>query len=159
MLLSKQYLSRWPLRLGLLVMVVLLGFAWHFYLERAASGDLSYHVFMYLKNNTLFVQNQRFVAVVTQWPTLMAIRLHWPMDVVLRLYSLIFVVYYTAVVLITAYWFRNEQVALATCLLFVLLASRTFYWAQSEMPQALAALLLFYAGISRQAPLQFRFST
>ena len=140
-------------------MLVLLLFAWHFYLERAAYSDLSYHLFYYLKDSALFIQNKRFVAVATQLPTLLAIKAGWPMDAVLRLYSVVFILYYLTVLLVCAYWFRNEQVALVVALLYVLLASRTFYWAQSELPQALAALLLFYGGIARQAPLQRRFST
>ena len=74
MLLSKQYATRWPMRLALLTMLVLLVFAWHFYLERSAYYDLAYHLFIYLKTKALFVQNRRFVAIVTQWPTLMAVR-------------------------------------------------------------------------------------
>ena len=159
MLLAKQYVSRWPLRLGLATMLVLLVFAWHFYLERSAYTDLAYHVFIYLKTNALFVQNRRFVAIVTQWPTLLTLRAGWSLDHVLQFYSVVFVSYYLAVFLACAHWFRNQQVALVVALLFVLLASRTFYWAQSELPQSLAALLLFYGGVARQAPLQFKFST
>ncbi|SHJ35661.1 hypothetical protein SAMN02745146_2900 [Hymenobacter daecheongensis DSM 21074] len=159
MLLSKQYSSRGPILLALATMLVLLVFAWHFYMERSAYYDLSYHLLIYLKDKSLFVQNRRFVAIVTQWPTLMAIKAGWSMDAVLRLYSVVFVLYYLAAFLLCAYWLRNEQVALVVVLLFVLLASRTFYWAQSELPQALTALLLFYAGIARQAPVRLRFST
>ena len=159
MLLPKHYATRGPLRLAVAVMLVLLLFAWHFYLERAAYSDLAYHLFYYLKDKALFIQNRRFVAVATQLPTLLAIKAGWPLDIVLRLYSVVFILYYLAVLLICAYWFRNEHVALVVALLYVLLASRTFYWAQSELPQALAALLLFYGGIARQAPLQWRFST
>ncbi|MDF7812736.1 hypothetical protein P1X16_15255 [Hymenobacter sp. YC55] len=159
MLLPKHYATRGPLRLAVAVMLVLLLFAWHFYLERAAYSDLAYHLFYYLKDKALFIQNRRFVAIATQLPTLLAIKAGWPLDAVLRLYSVVFIVYYLTVLLICAYWFRNEQVALVVALLYVLLASRTFYWAQSELPQALAALLLFYGGVARQAPLQWRFST
>jgi hypothetical protein len=159
MLLPKQYATRWPVRLGLVTMLVLLVFAWHFYMERAAYYDLAYHVFIYLKTKSLFVQNRRFVAIVTQWPTLMAVRAGLPLDQVLRLYSVVFVGYYLTVFLLCAYWMRNEQVALVVALLFVLLASRTFYWAQSELPQALASMLLFYAGIGRQVPVRLRTST
>jgi hypothetical protein len=146
-------------------MLVLLLFAWYFYQERTAFYDLSYHLFYYLKDKALFVlrvlfvQNRRFVAIVTQLPTVLAIKAELPLDIVQQIYSVIFVFYYLIVFLLTAYWFRNEHVALVVTLLFVLLASRTFYWAQSELPQGLAALLLFYGGIGRQVPLQRRFST
>ncbi|HEX8656284.1 MAG TPA: hypothetical protein VF690_02045, partial [Hymenobacter sp.] len=121
MLLSKQYATRWPVRLGLASLLVLLIFAWHFYLERTAFYDLSYHLFYYLKTKALFIQNRRFVAIVTQWPTLMAVRAGLPLDQVLRLYSVVFILYYLAVFLLCAYWMRNEQVALVVALLYVLL--------------------------------------
>ncbi|UOQ75538.1 hypothetical protein MUN84_12645 [Hymenobacter sp. 5516J-16] len=94
MLLSKQYATRWPLRLALATMLVLLLFAWHFYLERAAYYDLAYHLFIYLKDKALFVQNRRFVAIVTQLPTLLALKAGLPLDAVLRLYSVVFILYY-----------------------------------------------------------------
>ena len=159
MLLTKRYATRGPVRLGLLAMLVLLVLAWHFYLERVAYYDLAYHLFNYLRNPQLFIQNRRFVAAVTQLPTIWAVRAGWSIDHLLRLYSVVFALYYLAVFVISAKWFKNEQVALVVPLLFVLLASRTFYWAQSEMPQTLAALLLFYAGVSRQAPLPWRLGT
>lgn len=159
MLLSKQYATRWPFRLAFAAMLVLLLFAGYFYQERVCYIDLSYHLLYFLKGSALFIQNNRFVAVATQYPTLLALKAGLPLQAVEILYSVVFIVYYLTVFLLSAYWFRNQQVALVVALLYTLLAARTFYWAQSEMPQALAALLLFYAGISRQAPLQRRFST
>ncbi|MGI4865030.1 MAG: hypothetical protein ACRYFZ_13995 [Janthinobacterium lividum] len=159
MLLSKTYATRWPARLGLLAMLVLLGLAWHFYLERVAYYDMAYHLFTYIQRPELFIQNRRFVAAATQLPAIWATRAGWSVDNLLRVYSVAFVAYYLAVYLLSAKWFKNEQVALVVPLLFVLIASRTFYWAQSEFPQALAALLLFYAGVARQTPLPWRLST
>lgn len=159
MLLSKRYATRLPLYLALATLLALLAMAWHFYVERTAYYDLAYHLFFYLKDKALFVQNRRFAAIVTQLPTLLAIKAGLPLDVVMRVYSVAFIGYYLAVLLACAYWLRNEQVALVMALVLVLLTSHTFYWAQSELPQGLAALLLYYAGISRQAPLQRRFST
>lgn len=159
MLLDKQYSTRGPVRLGLLAMLVLLVLAWHFYLERVAYYDLAFHLFTFLRRQELFIQNRRFVAAITQLPPILAVRAGWPIDRIMRLYSVAFVLYYLATYLLIARWLKNEQVALAMAMLFLLLVSSTFYWAQSELPQSLAALLLFYAGVARQAPLQLRVST
>lgn len=159
MLLSKQYATRGPMRLALLTMLVLLVFAWHFYLERVAYYDLAYDLFTYLRTKQTFIAPMRFVSIATQYPTLVALRAGWPLDQLMRLYSVTSTLCYLAVFLACAYWLRNEHVALVLVLLFVLLASRTFYSAQSELPQSLAALLLFYAGIARQAPVRLRLST
>lgn len=154
MMLPKTYASPIPARIGLLCMLVLLAFAGYFYLERAAFLDLALHVFAFLKDKRLFVQNQRSVAIITQiWP-LLAAKAGLPIDPILRLYSLVFVGYYLAVYVVVAYVFRNQQVALAVPLLFTLLVSYTFYWAQSELPQSLALLLLYYGGVSRLSPLR-----
>ena len=159
MLLNKKYATRGTLYLGLLAMLLLLALAWHFYLERVAYYDLAYHVFTFIRLKTLFIQNRRFVAAVTQLPPLLAVRAGWPIDHILRLYSLTFALYYLVVYLLSAKWLKNEQVALVVVFLSLLISSSTFFWAQSELPQSLAALLFFYAGVARQAPLPPRFST
>lgn len=92
-------------------------------------------------------------------PILLAVQAGVHIDELLQLYSVVFILYCLVVYLLIAEWLKNEQVALMVPLLYMLLAARSFYWAQSELPQALAALLLFYAGVARQAPLQRRFST
>lgn len=159
MLLTKTYATRWPWRAGLLAMLLLLAMSWHFYLERVAYYDLAFHLFTFIHTKSLFIQNRRFVAAVTQLPTLLALRLGWPLWAVMRLYSVVFVLYYLAVYVGSARWLRNEQAALLMPLALVLIGARTFYWAQSELPQALAALVFYYAGVSRQAPVQLRAST
>jgi len=159
MLLTKTYATRWPWRAGLLAMLLLLAMSWHFYLERVAYYDLAFHLFTFIHGKSLFIQNRRFVAAVTQLPTLLALRLGWPLWAAMRLYSVVFVLYYLAVYVGSARWLRNEQAALLMPLALVLIGARTFYWAQSELPQALAALVFYYAGVSRQAPVQLRGST
>ena len=159
MLLHKKYATRSTMYLGLLAMLLLLALAWHFYLERVAYYDLAYHVFTFLRRPELFIQNRRFVAAITQLPPLMAVRAGWPIDHILRLYSLAFALYYLAVYLLSAKWLKNEQVALVVVFLSLLITSSSFFWAQSELPQSLALLLFFYAGVARQAPLPLRFST
>jgi hypothetical protein len=154
MILSKRYPTPLYTWLGLACLGVLFVFAWHFYLERVAYLDLAFHTFTYIKTERLFIQNSRFAAAITQIFPLLAIKSQVPLDAVLRLYSLAFIFYYGGVFLISAYVLRNERVALVIPLLFTLLVSDTFYWAQSELPQGLALLVLYYAGVSRQAPLQ-----
>ena len=159
MFLPKRYVSAQLTWTGIFCFLVLLVLASHFYLERIAYLDLSLHVFDFLKKDSFCIQNSRFVAAVTQiWP-LLGLRSGLPLDTVLRLYSLAFIGYYFVVFLISAYVFKNEHVALVVPLLFTLLISNTFYWAQSEFPQALAMLLLYYAGVARLSPLPFNWRT
>ena len=159
MLLDKTYRSAAPVRLGLLALLGLLAFSWYFYRERVAYQDLAFHLFVYLRENQFFIQNRRFVAGITQAVPLLGSRAGWPIDALMRAYSVTFMVYYGAVFALCAWWLRNARVALVVALLFTLLVARTFYWAQSELPQALAVLLFCYAGVGRQAPLRRRWST
>lgn len=159
MLLSKKYESRLPSWVALLSMLVLLVFAWHFYIERVVYYDLAWHVFKFIWQGGPFILNRRSVAALTQFPVLGALKAGWSLDAVMQLYSVSFIFYYLAVFALCAYWLRNEHVAIVVPLLFTLLAARTFYWAQSELPQTLALLVLFYAGVSRETPLRLRVGT
>ena len=129
---------------GLFCFLGLLWLAWHFFLERTLYLDLPFHVYHYMEESSLFIQNRRFGAAVTQIVPLLAIKGHLPLLAVLRLYSLAFIVYYFAVYLINTYVLKNEYVGMITAFLFTLVASDSFFWAQSEYPQALAFLLLFF---------------
>lgn len=159
MLLARNFLKRWPVWLGWGVMLGLAILADWYRRERVAYADLSYHLFFFTRYSDFFIQNRRFVAGLTQILPILGTRFSAPMATLLHIYSLSFAVYYTGVYALCAKWLRNERVALVVPLLFALVAARTFYWAQSELPQSLALLIFYYAGISAQAPLRRRFST
>lgn len=129
---------------GLACMLMLNGFAFHLYMERANYLDLSFHSFTYLKTHALFIQNKRFVAAITQWVPLLAIRNQASIGTTLRLYSIAFTAYYTLVFGLCAWPLRQPRIALVVPLLFTLLVTDAFYWAQSELPQTLALLVLYY---------------
>ena len=155
MLLSKRYTTRGPVLLALAALFVLLGLAWHFYLARVAYYDLAYNLFTFLRTKDVtYLASLRFVTLVTQLPVVEVIKAGWSLEAVMRFHSCIFIVYYLAVFSVCAFWLRNEQVALVLVLLLLLISSRVFYWTQSEFPLALAALLLYYAGVARQAPVR-----
>ncbi|QKG58348.1 hypothetical protein GKZ68_17965 [Hymenobacter sp. BRD128] len=159
MLLARNFSKRWPMWLGWFVLLGLAVLADWYRRERVAYADLAYQLFFFMRYGDFFIQNRRFVAGLTQILPLLGTWLHAPVGVLLRLYSLSFAVYYAGIFGLCARWLRNERVALAVPLLYALVAARTFYWAQSELPQSLAILLFYYAGISGQAPLRRRFST
>lgn len=154
MLLPTTYASRWPARLGLLAMLGLLGLSWHFYLERVAYSDLAYHVFVNIQTKATFIQHRRVAQIPAQLLPVAGIRLGWPLDILLRIFSISFILYYLLVYVLSAYGLRNVQAALLVPLSMLLLAARTFYWPQDELAQSMAALLLAHALLSREAPLR-----
>ncbi|WP_151086458.1 hypothetical protein [Hymenobacter baengnokdamensis] len=107
----------------------------------------------------MFIQNRRFAQAPTQVLPLLGIWANASLDLLLRLFSSSFILYYLIVYLLSAYWLRNERAALLMPFSLVLIASRTFYWPQSELAQAMAILVLAHAGISRRTPLAFNFTT
>jgi hypothetical protein len=159
MLLARNFSKRWPLWLGWFVLIGLGVLADWYRRERVAYADLAYQLFLFMHDGNFFIQNRRFLAGLTQILPLLGIWLGASVGVLLRLYSLSFAIYYAGIYGLCVRWLRNERVALAVPLLFALVAARTFYWPQSELPQSLGLLLFYYAGINGQAPLRRRFST
>lgn len=159
MLLDKRYSSSVPLRTGWLVFGGLLVLAWFFYLERVAYSDLGFYFFRLLLKQAPIIEHGRFVAVLSQILTLIGLKIGLPGWLVIKLYSISFVLLNVVVFALCAYWLRNEHVALVVVFLNILLATRTFYYTPSELLQAMTVLLFCYAGLSRQAPLRWRWST
>ncbi len=141
--------ARATLLLGLSVYTVLAILATVFYLERTVFIDVAFHVVTILKKKTLFIQNQRFVALFSQIFPLAAERLHLSLKGVLLAYSLGFIVYYGAIFAACTAWLRQWQMGLVMLLLSTLLVTDTFYWVQSELPQGLALLVFTFALLLR----------
>jgi hypothetical protein len=159
MLLTRNFSKRWPVWLGWFVLLGLAVLGDWYRRERVAYADLAYQLFLFMSRSDFFIQNRRFLAGLTQILPLLGTWLGAPVGMLLRLYSFSFSIYYAGIYGLCARWLRNERVALTVPLLFALVAARTFYWPQSELPQSLALLLFYYAGINGQLPLRRRFST
>ncbi len=141
--------ARVTLLLGLAVYATLAILAVVFYLERTVFIDVAFHAVTILKKKSLFIQNQRFVALFSQVFPLAAERLHLPLKGVLTAYSVGFIVYYGAVFTACVTWLRQWQMGLVMLLLSTLLVTDTFYWVQSELPQGLALLVFTFALLLR----------
>ncbi|NUO00237.1 MAG: hypothetical protein HUU01_06430 [Saprospiraceae bacterium] len=121
--------------------------AWTFFLERTVFLDAAFQSFTVITKNELAIQVGRFGSAVTQVFPLVASRLGWSLEGILRAYSMSFVVYPFVLFLLLAGVFRNARAGLILALFYTLLASHTFYWIQSELLQA-CALIIFYYGIA-----------
>jgi hypothetical protein len=143
--LSDNTLPRSHRYLSWFTLAALTALASYYYLERVAYLDLAYHVFTYLRTGELFIQNQRFGSALTQAVPLLALKAGLPLDAVLWFYSVTFPLLAIGVFALSTYWLRNDRAALAVPLLGTLLVSYLFFWAQSELQQALLWLLLYWA--------------
>lgn len=141
--------ARATLILGLAVYIVLAILAIVFYLERTVFIDIAFHAVTILKKKTLFIQNQRFVALFSQIFPLAAQGLHFSLKGVLMAYSVGFMIYYAAIFVACTAWLKQWQMGLVMLLLSTLLVTDTFYWVQSELPQGLALLVFTFALLLR----------
>lgn len=132
-------------RTGLVTYAVLAILAIVFYLERTAFLDISYHLFYIIKDGTFAIQNNRFGAFVTQLFPLIGSKIGLPLSALMKLYSVGFVLYYFAIFFIISKVLRSYRYALVMLLFSTLMVTDTFYWIQSEFPQGLAFMILYFA--------------
>lgn len=142
-------MNRNILLLGIAAYVLLGVLAAIFYLERTVFIDLAFHTVTILKKKSLFIQNQRFVAAVTQVFPLVAGSLKLPLKGVLMAYSLGFIAWYGFVFLACTAWLKQWKMGVVMLLCSTLMVTDTFYWVQSELPQGMALLVLTLALLLR----------
>lgn len=138
-----------PRQLGYGALLILLLLAAVFYQERTLFIDIAFQTFLMITEGTLQVQVYRFGSALVQLLPLLAIQLRLPLDAVLMAYSLSFPLLY-----LLCYWLivrvlRNDYLGLVLVLLFTLFYLDGFYWATSELQQALAFLLVVWAFVWR----------
>lgn len=137
--------STFIFRLGLVIYAMLLGLSVFFYKERIIFIDLAFHLFDILRTDALAIQNYRFGAAATQVVPLWAARAGLSLQHVAMLYSMSFIIYYSAVFIVLSRWLKNSVMALAMLLFSTLMVTHTFYWAQSELPQGMAFTFIYFA--------------
>ncbi len=133
------------LMLGALVYGFLVWAAWTWWAERTVWGDIAYHTFWIANDGWFAVQNHRFVAMLSQLPVLWGTAQDWPMERVLRSYSLVFPVLQALAFLWVAGIWRDRAMGLLLLWLHVLAAGQDLFWIQSELPQGLTWLVLAFA--------------
>ncbi|MCC7246860.1 MAG: hypothetical protein IT269_14335 [Saprospiraceae bacterium] len=116
-----------------------------FYKERTAFLDISYHLFCLLRDGDYAIQNDRFVAAITQTFPLTGARLGWSLQHIAMAYSAGFALLYAGAFFVILKGLKNERMALAFLLFNVLMTTHTFYWMQSELPQGAVMLFIFMA--------------
>jgi len=131
-------------RLGFFFYLAYLVLALVYYRERSSFVDIPYHLFEMTRTGGPAIQNYRFVALLTQWAPVLAVKAGLPLNAIMVIYSLAFALLYGVV-----YWLcgvmRQYGIGLAWLLCQSLFVTHTFFWMQSELPQGLAVLFLSLA--------------
>ena len=140
--------------IGLIAYLILLILAVVFYQERSLWGDLAFHLFYIVKDGNFAIQNGRFGAFMTQIVPLLATKAGLSLSSIALSYSLSFVFYYLLFFLLAFKVFDNPKAGICMLLLSTLMVTDTFYWIQSELPQGLALLMVFFALITKHIALK-----
>lgn len=126
---------------GLVAYLSLLAMAVWFYKERAVFLDMAFHIVNITQKKTFFIMSERFGAFFTQAFVLVSSWLHLPLKLLMVAYSASFIILYGGVFLYNVYQ-KAYKPALLMLFFSILMVNDTFYWAQSELPQAMAWMIL-----------------
>lgn len=141
---------------GILIYSLLGLLAALYYRERTVFADVAMLLFAILKDGHLAIQVNRFGAVLTQVFPLVCGKLHVPLMQTMVIYSEGFVLY-NLVIFLLCFFITREKSFAATCMLFsVFMTTESFYWIQSELLQAIAFTVLFFALLTRKNYLKDR---
>ncbi len=133
---------------------VLLIFSIVYFEERTLIMDAAYQGFSILRKDAFSIQVNRFGAAFVQAFPLLSARIGLPLQATLWLYSLSFVLEPIICVLILWFGIKHKRMGLGIVLFLTLLVSHTFYWAQSELLQAIILLLFFFGMTMKWMPLK-----
>jgi hypothetical protein len=150
-LLIEEKPIRWMVWLTFIILLVL---ASVFYMERTLIMDASYQGFSVLSRDGFAIQVNRFGAAFVQAFPLFAARAGLPLNTVIWLYSMAFIIEPLLCVLILWFGVKNQKMGVAIVLFLTLLVSHTFYWVQSELLQAVILLLFFFGLLIKWMPLK-----
>lgn len=132
---------------GISVFSYLLILSQIYFKERTCFADMSFILFNIIKDQSLSVQVHRFGSAITQIFPLAGVWFGFSLEVIMRLYSASFIIWYFAVFLICVFVFRKPKHGLLMLLFATLMVSDTFYWVTNEQLQGIAFCILFFAFI------------
>lgn len=150
-----RFEQRYLVWLGAGAFVVMAVMAAVFYLERTIILDASYQTFAMIIYDNFSIQTQRFGAVITKIFPYLAMKWHWPLDRLLWVYSLSFVIYAGVFYAFLTTVLRHQRMGMTLLMFFTLMTAHTFFWIQSEQLQASAVVLLFFGIVTAVRPLHY----
>lgn len=119
-----------------------------FYMERIAFYDAAFHLFQMVKDGEPFL-DQRFIKLLPQLPTLLAIKLGLSLEIVAKTYSASFVVIQYSIFVLVLKGFKSKEYAIIMLLFSVLMVTGVFYWILSEYRMGLWLCILYFAMLHR----------
>ncbi len=137
--------------IGILAYIIMLAFSIIFYKERIILLDTANGLFNIITSNSFSLGNFRFGSALTQILPVIGVRTGAPLDAIMMLYSVEFVLYYLACYLACGLIFKRYDFGLVILLVNILFVSHTFYWTPSELPQAIALLMVLLSMLGKRS--------
>jgi len=159
MIYQKQLEAAKPVILGLFILLLLGAFI--FYKQRFLFADDAHILFRIINEGSLQIPGKRYGSFISQLLPLEGALLLLPLRIIMLLYSLSFILFYSIVLLLLINTFGRYDLGILFSFCLTLFVSGTFYWPYNEMPQGVAWLLLGIAlpeyFIKKNKPFLFSF--
>lgn len=123
---------------------VLLSGALIFFRQRMFFVDPCFVAFEIINTHALVITEHRYGAFITQIVPLISSLLHFPLPLLLLLYSASFYIFYIGVCFLLIYKFRQYALALLMIFYFTLFVSDVYFWPNNEVHQGIAWMYLFF---------------
>ncbi len=116
------------------------------YKDRLLFVDSAYIAFNIIKDGHLQIQEHRYGSFVTQMVPWLGSKLHLPIKLILKAYTLSFNLFYLLAGILL-YRLRRYALIIIMAMYYCLLVSDSYYWTNNEIHQAVAWMFIFYAVI------------
>jgi hypothetical protein len=130
---------------GIAAYIVMLVLSVLFYKERTIFLDAAFNLFNIIKDNGFCIQHYRFGDVFSQLLPVLATKAGLGINTIFECYSVGYIVYYFTTYFICGSILKRYDLALVILLMNILFVSDTFYWMLSQLPQAIALLMVIFA--------------
>lgn len=131
----------------ILVFIYIL-FSFYYTKERMLNTDNSFQLFNIINNRAFFFQEARYGVFLTQLPLLVCTYFHFPIQILVLIYSISFSIFYAGILWVNLRVFECKEAALATILSLLVGVAYTFFHTITETHQILALSCLLYGLLS-----------
>ena len=131
--------------IGLVTYSILLMITICFFKERVVFVDISFQLFLMIKGGYAALHSLRFGSLFTLFFPLLAIKLQLPLSWIAMSWNIAVPLFFAIIFFLILLLFNDVKMAMLVLLFNTLMVTHSFYWLQSELPQAVAFLILFFS--------------
>jgi len=150
---SGKHVPRILILIVFLVFLVMGAMAWMLFKERMLNFDPVYFSFLMLQEEWFSPVLGRYGTILSQLLPFILMKLGADLETILRFYSLSFVILYAAYALIIGKGFKDREGVVAICIALTLTFRETFYFATTELYQAIGLSVVLWSSFKQMLDL------